>query len=563
MDINKYNGYVIHSNGIIHNTDNDFLNLVNFNGDTIYNQKIDQFIMDDYKESLQNKFQSVKSKNTTLGIQLKLKSGVEVIAISNLIGHKSKIQTYFINLSNKNLDVSLTENAINNAPIGVTIADITLPDEPLIYVNNGFTNLTGYSYDEIIGQNCRFLQGEDTNEKQVRRLRKAIYNREDVKVDLINYKKDGTKFWNRVTLKPIIQESGNVEKYIGFQQDISKSKIYKKEKNVFEKHAETSEQAMFVTDDEWNITYANPAFEDITQYTENEILGKRPDILQPNSVDSNIYCEIKDLLKNASIWKGELMNVKKSGELYQSKQIITAIKNDRDEITNYTIILEDITYDKLNQQVLTVLNRVLRHNLRTSINVISGYTDILDSNCSDLQKQKSIRKIRKRTQEMDDISQKMKKVRNLAIGDKQPTPLKINKLNEIIKPYRKRKNTIIRLDIESGGNREIKYGSIFKIALDEVISHAIEDNTKAVSRVHIIIKEIDENHIDVEIKDNQSSIKNEEWKIIQSGEETPLGHIDGIELWILYWSVTAIGGDIKLHSKKSNENTFTIKLPLK
>ncbi len=124
-------------------------------------------------------------------------------------------------------EFTLKNRALDVAPIGITIADLSQPDEPLIYVNDGFVELTGYTKSESTGRNCRFLQGDDTAEKPVARMREAIENRDSVTVELKNYRKDGTPFWNQVTLAPIPDEH-EVTYYVGFQQDITQRKQFEK-----------------------------------------------------------------------------------------------------------------------------------------------------------------------------------------------------------------------------------------------------------------------------------------------------------------------------------------------
>lgn len=568
MNINNYSGVIIHSENEIHKYNEDFTNLVNIEStDEIMDKSIYDFIEEEYISSLQNKFENVKNNDTKLGLKIKLNSDISVIVVSS-ITENDKIKTIFINIDENQdkLNISLKNNALDRAPIGITIANINLPDEPLIYVNDGFLDMIGYSKSEVIGQNCRFLQGEQTNKDSVKKLREAIDAKKSETVELINYKKDGTKFWNRVTITPIITKDDEITHYLRFQEDISATKLYEKEKNVFEKHAEASEQAMFVTDSNWNIEYVNPAFEKETGYSQEEIYGESANKLRPNYIDSELTDKFEVLdnaIQNGLAWKGKLKNVKKSGEIYQIKQTVTPITNSAGDVDKFTIIQDNITKDRLNKQVLDVLNRVLRHNLRTSINVIEGYTDILNSNCSDTQKKKSIRNIRERTGEMNEISDKMKQIRNLVKGYDEPTPLKINEINDIVKPYRRINNTIIRLDIKDIQSRSIKYGDVFQIAFDEAINYALDNKTKHVSRIHVMIEgeENKENIAKITISDNKPPIDKSKWNIIKSGKETPLDHIDGIELWVLYWSITAIGGTINL-SHHSDGNVFKMCVPL-
>ena len=104
------------------------------------------------------------------------------------------------------------------------IVDYTKDDRPLIYINDSFVELTGFSKEEILNKNCRFLQGQSTNQETISLLSNAIRNGESGWFDILNYKKDGTSFWNRLTLIPIGGEIDPVRYYLGIQQDVTLQK---------------------------------------------------------------------------------------------------------------------------------------------------------------------------------------------------------------------------------------------------------------------------------------------------------------------------------------------------
>jgi len=116
------------------------------------------------------------------------------------------------------------ERAMDEAPVGITLTDPSGPDNPLVYVNDSFVEMTGYERSEVLGRNCRFLQGPDTEDAPVERLREAIDAAEPVSVVLRNYRKNGAMFWNEVTVAPIRDDAGQVTHYIGFQQDVTARK---------------------------------------------------------------------------------------------------------------------------------------------------------------------------------------------------------------------------------------------------------------------------------------------------------------------------------------------------
>lgn len=104
---------------------------------------------------------------------------------------------------------------------GVTLTDPDLEDAPIVYANKAFEDMCGYPQEEIVGRNCRFLQGDDRNQPELERLRAAIKKGEEIEVTLRNYKKAGELFHNRLVVKPLKDDRGNLVYFLGVQYDIT------------------------------------------------------------------------------------------------------------------------------------------------------------------------------------------------------------------------------------------------------------------------------------------------------------------------------------------------------
>ena len=104
---------------------------------------------------------------------------------------------------------------------GVTLADPDFEDAPIVYANKAFERLTGYDQEEIVGFNCRFLQGEDRDQPQRQQIADAMEKHESIEVTLRNYKKDGTLFHNRLKITPLFDKKQRVIYYLGVQYDIT------------------------------------------------------------------------------------------------------------------------------------------------------------------------------------------------------------------------------------------------------------------------------------------------------------------------------------------------------
>ena len=115
----------------------------------------------------------------------------------------------------------LFEQAMAQTRMAVCLTDPRLDDDPIIFCNEAFQQLTGYREDEIVGRNCRFLQGPDTDQRQVAKIRDAIRDESVVVVELLNYRKDGSSFWNTLHLGPIYDEAGHLKYFFGSQWDVT------------------------------------------------------------------------------------------------------------------------------------------------------------------------------------------------------------------------------------------------------------------------------------------------------------------------------------------------------
>jgi PAS domain S-box-containing protein len=121
-------------------------------------------------------------------------------------------------------DLAQLHAAVEVSTVSVTIADMTMPDAPLSYANAAFLEATGYNQSDIIGRNCRFLQGPDTDPSAVRAMHDAICRGESLEIELLNYRKDGQAFWNRLHLSPVFDPAGLLQAYIGIQHDVTEAR---------------------------------------------------------------------------------------------------------------------------------------------------------------------------------------------------------------------------------------------------------------------------------------------------------------------------------------------------
>lgn len=128
-------------------------------------------------------------------------------------------------LISRELLSELKEKALEATSCGISIADCQQEDNPLIYVNSAFEEMTGYTKEEVIGKNCRFLQAEDRDQAQLEIIRHSVLSGKDCKVIIRNYRKDGTLFYNELILSPVKNKEGKLTHFIGIQNDVTEREI--------------------------------------------------------------------------------------------------------------------------------------------------------------------------------------------------------------------------------------------------------------------------------------------------------------------------------------------------
>jgi len=126
----------------------------------------------------------------------------------------------------------IKNRALASAGNGILITDAKLPDRPIIYANNAFFGMTGYPSDEVLGKNCRFLQNDDRDQEVIATMAQAIQEGQPCQITLRNYKKDGTLFWNELTITPVYNDLDDLTHFIGVQNDVTVRKTLE----IFKEH---------------------------------------------------------------------------------------------------------------------------------------------------------------------------------------------------------------------------------------------------------------------------------------------------------------------------------------
>lgn len=207
--------------------------------------------------------------------------------------------------------------AIQNSPIGIVLTDATKPDNPLCYVNDAFEDITGYDRQDILGRNCRFLQGDQTDPEKVDRIREAVSNDEMIQIELRNERKDGEMFWNELIISPIRNPDGEVTRYVGYQEDVTQRKRAQQKLQVFRESMNKSPQEIFILDpDTGRIIDFTESLSAKLGYSTEELLNLTVPDIAPDYGDSLDWDEMVKELKQSGPLSFESTHRHKDGSTF-------------------------------------------------------------------------------------------------------------------------------------------------------------------------------------------------------------------------------------------------------
>jgi len=174
-------------------------------------------------------------------------------------------------------ELLLRERALASSADGVIITSMTLPNQPIIYVNHAFERITGYEAHEVLGLNCKLLQREDVAQPGIEVMRRAIRHGEACQVVVRNYRKDGTLFYNELAISPVLSPDGVLTHYVGVQNDITDriaaEQVLHLRTERLNAVFELSPDGFVVLDKRGEVSIVNPAFERMTGIGAAELVG--------------------------------------------------------------------------------------------------------------------------------------------------------------------------------------------------------------------------------------------------------------------------------------------------
>jgi two-component system CheB/CheR fusion protein len=275
------------------------------------------------------------------------------------------------NIRTAEQQLHLRTRAIDAAKSGFLIVDAVRDDMPIVYANQGFRELTGFDPEDITGRNCRFLQGPNTNPEDIEKVRQAIAKRESCRVTILNYRRDGSPFYNDLIVTPVADTDGNVTHFVGIQSDVTEiveaSEAAQQSELEYRSTFDNAAIGMahIGLDGEW--LRVNEKLLQILGYSWVELKGKTfQELTHPDDVD-------KDLLQFAQMKRGDIAGYTMEKRYFHRQghvvwaNLTTSLRRDIDGDPDCCIsLIEDITERKQTEKKLSASRAIITEVIQQS-----------------------------------------------------------------------------------------------------------------------------------------------------------------------------------------------------
>ncbi|KAB1187878.1 MULTISPECIES: PAS domain S-box protein [Haloferax] len=475
--------------------------------------------------------------------------------------------------------------------------------------NEGAERIKGYERDEILGTHFSVFYLDDSDSDAPERAlslaeRDGSYEEKGWRV-----RKDGSQIWAQVTIRALYDESGTLNGFAEIVRDITETRDYQEQLERSRDRLERTEQLADVGG--WELNF-EPRAISVTDGARQLLDVPNEEELTIRDVVAFVHDDDRELLEDA------VERARQSGESFNVElRIITAkgrkrwvqLRGEAVEGTDTVRgAVRDISARKEHEERLMVLNRVLRHNLRNNLNVVTGYANKLQNDLEELEHasmadgdlthlldvfddlsettagirselaaltqtvsavdefetQSAVRMTERIIENAEDLMSTGEKARafeQVMENEVEQRAIPVHDTLSQLQTTYQRKHPHSEINVVGGEAQIFGDQGSLRLALDELVHNAIVHNDRESPTVELATRRVSTERVVITVKDDGPGIPETEQEILKQGKETALTHGSGMGLWTVHWVVTQLGGDVSITSRDTGGSTVAVLLP--
>lgn len=433
----------------------------------------------------------------------------------------------------------------------------------ITYVSPAIEGMLGYSQDAVLGERViDFVHPEDRAEITGRfaelldhpghatdqfPLRLQHENGEWVWVEAVGSNRTDT----------------TLDGFVFTGRDISDRKDRERTLRRMQRAVDASGHAIYITDPTGEIEYVNPAFETITGYPPEVAIGETPAILSSGEMSEAYYENLWETILAGDVWEEEVTNQRRDGDLYHAHQTIAPITDEAGDIEAFVAIQTDISARKELHERLSVMNRILRHDIRSAVSVIRGNARLAKG--AETHREDVLETIETEADRLYRLSETARHVEGVLSGDGPGTEaIELSSLlrAKLLRMQNRYADATFRWDLPDDVGVEASVR--LEEAFENVLANAVVHNDRDDPEVAVTVSASDQarnGYVEVTIADNGPGIPDAELEPLQAGKETALEHTSGLGLWVVDWIVEESNGELVFEDNDPRGTVVTMRLP--
>ena len=458
----------------------------------------------------------------------------------------------------RELELQRIEQAVEASGHAIFITD---PDGTIEYVNPAFEKMTGFAREAVVGETPSVLDSGEMSAEFFDELWDTVLSGEVWEAEIVNRRKDGKRYTAMQTIAPVI-DNGEIHAFVAVHDDITERK--EREKTLERRTQAIDEAPVGITIADPNqednpLIYVNDAFVEMTGYQREEVLGENCRFLQGENTDPDRVASIREAIDAQEPITTELRNYRADGTEFWNHLEIAPVRDESGAVVNWIGFQRDVTERKNRQRQLAVLDRVLRHNLRNSMNVIRGRAEIIHSETSG-EAAASAGEIVDMSDDLVELAEKEHQITKL-LRDK-PTYETIDvcdRLRDVASSV-SADHPNVTIAVDCPDDLTVQTTAQFEQAINELVTNAAVHNDSSSPEVTVTGTQVDET-VRVEIADNGPRIpETERALLVDEAEQTPLDHGSGLGLWLVKLIIARADGTITIEENSPVGNVVRIEL---